>query len=355
MSSILFYDPACQEPYDTRTLHEKAIGGTEASLTRVADALGAYVMQHNRTEAFGSYLPPGRISGIEHVVLNRDSRALPVVRELFPRACVYLWVHDLLRPGSKRARWLASTASLLRDMSVTIVCVSDTQRRGVEATLQRIGLDGSVQARTIYNPVRDELQPDGSAVDPNKLVFFSSPNKGLAYTLDAFRAVRRALPDLYLRVGNPGYKRGRSVDIPGVAWLGPQTQQRMQTEVRSALCTFVPNFVIPETFGLVFAESRAVGTPVLTHDCGAAAEVLSDPDQILPLSRAHRAYEAMVHSLSIALRAGPARVADRWGLFDAYVERIRAWRAGERPKTGPDPRFRLTAVLEHWRALFAQG
>ncbi len=54
MSSVLFYDPSCQRPYDTRTLAQQATGGTEASVTRVADALGAFVMQHNRTEAFGS-------------------------------------------------------------------------------------------------------------------------------------------------------------------------------------------------------------------------------------------------------------------------------------------------------------
>ncbi len=355
MSSILFYDPSCQKPYDTRTLLEKATGGTEASVTRVADGLGAYVMQHNRTEAFGTYVPPGKISGIEHVVLNRDSRALPVVRDLYPQACVYLWVHDLLSPGSKRGRRLASTASLLRDMSVTIICVSDSQRRGVEATLQDMRIDDQVRACTIYNPVSDALAPDGSPVDHNKLVFFSSPNKGLAYTLDAFRAMRRRMPDLYLRVANPGYKRGKPASIDGVEWLGPQPQERIHAEVRSALCTFIPNFVLPETFGLVFAESRAVGTPVLTHDCGAAAEVVGDPQQVLPLSYAYRAYEAAVQSLSIRWRAGPARMADRLGLFDAYIERIHAWRSGSRPNTGPDPRFRLTAVLDQWRALLGHG
>ncbi len=63
MSSVLFFDPSCQRPYDTRTLRQQATGGTEASVTRVADALGAFVMQHNRTEAYGSYLPPGKIAG----------------------------------------------------------------------------------------------------------------------------------------------------------------------------------------------------------------------------------------------------------------------------------------------------
>ena len=351
MSSVLFYDPSCQRPYDTRTLRQQATGGTEASVTRIADALGAFVMQHNRTEAHGTYLPPGKIAGIEHVVLNRDSRAFPLIRKLFPNAKAYLWVHDQLNPGSKRGRRLASTAQDLRDLGVTIICVSDSQRRGVEATIRRIGVADRVTARTIYNPVDDQLVPDGSEYDDRKLVFFSSPNKGLAYSLDAFRALRRRMPDLRLQVGNPGYKIRKSATIEGVEYLGPLPQERIHTEVRSALCTFFPNFVLPETFGLVFAESKAVGTPILTHDCGAAAEIVSDSRQVLPVTFAERAYETAVTNLSPAWRGLPARVADRLGLFDPYIDRIREWRSGARPVVTPDPRFRLTAVADQWRAM----
>jgi glycosyltransferase involved in cell wall biosynthesis len=351
MSSVLFFDPSCQRPYDTRTLYQQATGGTEASVTRIADALGAFVMQHNRTEAYRSYLPPGRISGIQHVIVNRDSRALPLVRELYPEAKTYLWVHDQLNPGSKRGRRLASTARHLRELAVTIICVSDTQRRGVEATLRRIGVDDCVRALTIYNPVDDALAPDGSAVDERKLVFFSSPNKGLAFSLDAFRALHRRMPDLRLQVGNPGYKIRKSAVIEGVEYLGPQPQERIHKEVRSALCTFFPNFVLPETFGLVFAESKAVGTPVLTHDCGAAAEIVDDPQQVLPVTFAQRAYETTLSNFSPRWRAGPARLADTLGLFDVYVERIRAWRSGQRPVAAPDARFHLRVVANRWREM----
>jgi hypothetical protein len=41
-------------------------------------------------------------------------------------------------------------------------------------------------------------------------------------------------------------------------------------------------------------------------------------------------------------------------LFDAYVERIQAWRSGARPQVGPDPRFRLAAIAEKWRALLGE-
>jgi glycosyltransferase involved in cell wall biosynthesis len=353
MSTVLFYDPSCQQPYDTRTLHAQALGGTEATLVRVADALGAWVMQHNRTEDWQRYRRPQRLPGITHVIVNRDSRALPFVQQHYPGARVYLWLHDRLHPRARRARWLAATVPLLRASEVTAVCVSDWQRRGVEATLRSLGVAERVRALTLYNPVDDELRPDGTAVDPEKLVFFSSPNKGLYFALDAFRALRRAMPRLRLAVGNPGYKALPALQGAGVELLGAQPQSRMHLQVRSALCTFFPNFLIPETFGLVFAESHALGTPVLTCDCGAAAEIVADPAQLLPVSVAARGYEALAGRLPAAWRAGPARLAGAAGLFDAYIERIRQWRDGARPQVGPDARFRLSAIREQWLRLLS--
>jgi glycosyltransferase involved in cell wall biosynthesis len=348
--TVLFFDPSCQQPYDTGTLRQQALGGTEATVIRVADALEALVAQHNRTETAGRYRTPEKNPDVTTVVVTRDSRALPQVRELYPNARVFLWLHDQLKPGSKRAGWLATTADLMGELAVTVVCVSDSQRRGVEAALRTLRLE-SLRTQTIYNPIDDSLAPDGSPVDRDKLIFFSSPNKGLKFTLDAFRAVRRRIPGLRLVVGNPGYKVRKPALIEGVEYLGAQPQSRIHVEVRSALCTFFPNFVIPETFGLVFAESHALGTPVLTCDRGSAVEVLRDRSQVLPVTVAERVYENLLTHVSPGWRAGPARLAASLGLFDTFVERIRTWREGGRPTVGPDPRFRLAAVAEQWRQL----
>jgi glycosyltransferase involved in cell wall biosynthesis len=353
MSAILFFDPTCRRPYDSETLRCEAMGGTEATVVRVADALGALVVQHNRVSASGRYLPPRPDRAVTHVIVNRDSGALPQVRQLYPNARVYLWLHDRVRPGSKRARKIAGDAGILRDLAVRVICVSDTQRHAVEAALSWMGVSDHVAACTIYNPVDDGLQPDGSPIDDRKLVFLSSPNKGLRFTLDAFRAVRRAMPDMRLVVGNPGYQADAGARLDGVEYLGPQPQQRIHAQARTALCTFFPNFVIPETFGLVFAESKALGTPVLTHDCGAALEILGDPTQVLPVTGAQRLYEGLLGACPAGWRRWPAVTAAALGLFDAYVERIRDWREGGRPVTGPDPRFRLSAVAQRWHEMLA--
>ena len=74
---------------------------------------------------------------------------------------------------------------------------------------------------------------------------------------------------------------------------------------------------------------------------------------MLPVTAAKRAYEALLGGCPSGWRRGPARLAAALGLFDIYIDRIRAWRAGARPVTGPDPRFRLTAVAQRWREMLA--
>ena len=359
MSAALFFDPACDRPYSTQTREETALGGTEATVTRIADALGARVMQHNRTVAAGRYLPPGSAGDVGHLVVLRDPRPVRRLAASFPGARVYLWLHDLTRPGSKRGRRLAAAAGALAELAVTIVCVSDFQRRQVEAVLQRARAGPRVRAVTIYNPVDAGVASLGPAVDRNKLVFFSSPNKGLAFTVDAFAGARRVIPELRLSVGSPGYKNPRRAGLAaegrlaGVEWLGALPHARILAEVRTALCVFYPNFVLPETFGLVLAEAQAVGTPVLTHDCGAVREILADRSQILPVTRGARNYERIAGLLPSGARRHLAPGADRLGVFAPYVERLLALRAGARPTPIDDPRFDLTAVAQRWRALLS--
>ncbi|HEV2703144.1 MAG TPA: glycosyltransferase [Steroidobacteraceae bacterium] len=349
MSRIVFLDTVSPLPYDTRSFKERAVQGTEASVMRIADCLGAWVMQHNRSTAWERYLPLQRLEAT-HVVVIRDSNALAQARELFPKARLHLWLHDKMRPGSKRGRRLRRAAELLAKERVSIICVSDTHRRDVSNTLRWAGIEG-LSVCTRYNPLDPALQPDGGVIDDRQLVFFSSPNKGLAFALDAFTALRRAMPQLRLVVGNPGYKADTDAGPAGVQFLGPQPQALIHAQVRRALCTFHPNFRIPETFGLVFAESHALGTPVLTHDFGAAAEVVADTRQLLPVKTAYRCYEAGVGVLAPRWRPLPARLAAAAGLFDAYVERIRDWRGGARPVVAADPRFALQTVAAQWREL----
>jgi len=238
MSSVLFYDPVCRQPYDTRTLRTQAMGGSEATLTRVADALEAFVIQHNRAEDWGRYRQPQRISGITSVIVNRDSRALPLVRQRYPDARAYLWLHDQLNPGSRRARWLAGTAEVLREMAVTAVCVSDSQRaaRGHAARHRR--RRAGARAHDLQ-PGGRRADADGTPVDERKLIFFSSPNKGLNFTLDAFSALKKRMPDLRLVVAIPATSpAAMRAARASSSWV--RSPRRASTPRRAARCA--PSF-----------------------------------------------------------------------------------------------------------------
>jgi len=348
-SRIVFYDPACPTPYSTATLERGGVGGSEACVVRIAHALGARVMQHCRHTIEGNFWPPCVTANAEHVVVLRDARALREARRLFPNARLHLWLHDLVAPGSSRARWLSESRQQLG--GVTLICVSDFLRTRASATVLALGIRDTVDIRTIYNPIDDGLSVDAAPVDDRKLVFMSSPNKGLDYSLTAFRAIARVIPDLRLFVANPGYKDLPRRVIPGVVWLGVLPPARAIAHARSALAVFMPNLLLPETFGLVFAESNAVGTPVLAHDVGAAREVLHASNPVLPVRRRQRAGARLARWMGTRAPRPLSGPAMRMGLFDDYVETLQGWRTGQRPVVDGNPRFRLSAVVAQWRQL----
>src|SRR5262249_37140184 len=156
-SGVVLFDPACPRPYSRRSLEEGGLGGTEATVIRLAEALDARVMQHNRREAEDRYLPPGRVEDAQSLIVVRDPRPLADIARGFPRARVYLWLHDLMRPGSTRGRRLSAVSHELSRLGVTLVCVSDFLRGQVQAVLRAARASSGTQVVTIYNPVDDAL------------------------------------------------------------------------------------------------------------------------------------------------------------------------------------------------------
>lgn len=316
MSCIVFYDPCCPVAYTNDSLRQGALGGTEATVIRVAEALDAYVVQHNRWEREGRYLPPSHVPGATHVVCLRLVQELPKLRKQYPNAKLYLWLHDIA--GEEiRDHYQGIVTS-----GATIVGVSQFHKDQIKDTFARFNLVPPTPVRHVYNPIDAGLVRDETPVDPNKLVFFSSPHKGLEYTLRVFEMLHRAHPEFRLYVSNPGYYPDAKLDLPGVVNLGRLSHAQVLEQVRSALCVFYLNRVFPETFGLVFAEANAVGTPVLTAPIGAATEILYHPSETLDVRNAM-----------------------------ACIERVLAWRTN-RPLVRAKEQFRIGAVASAWTRLF---
>jgi glycosyltransferase involved in cell wall biosynthesis len=326
MRTIVFLDLVCPKPYSLRTLETEPLGGSEATAIRVAHGLAAsgflpVIAQHNRTEAETQngvrYIPFEGLEGLKRVaaaIAFRRAETLPFIQKTWPDAKRFLWVHDF------NTQHLVEEAELLRGAKV--LCVSRTHKTVTTGSLLR-QLDDTqgITVDFVYNPLDEDLKADDTPVNPSRYVFFSSPHKGLEHTLKIFERVREFDKDAELRVANPGYLPDRETWPAGVVNLGPLPHHKIIQEVRSAQCVLNLNDVFPETFGIVFSEASAVGTPTLTAPIGAAREILGDREQTVDVRNEK-----------------------------AVIDRLLKWRES-RPKVQANPEFRLSNVIAKWKDL----
>ncbi len=138
-----------------------------------------------------------------------------------------------------------------------------------------------ISIKTCYNPIPVELANYAPQHrDINKLLFLSAPNKGLDQVLKTFQQINRQLKDLQLYIANPGYRDNRLEELAHVHYLGALPAEQVKQHLATSLCVFYPQNSFAETFGLIYAEANALGTPVMAHDIGAAREILH-PNNVL--------------------------------------------------------------------------
>lgn len=317
MKTLLFIDNVTPTPYDLNTFRTQGMGGTESTVVRIAEALSALmdvrVEQHNRDFSSGLYHPSGYTRSADYVIVLRNPYEVIRARERFPKAKVYLWCHDLPTPA------LGHALPALHQGN-GVLAVSDWHRTQILETLKAGGFTGGFPIQTVYNPIEDDLTPDETPVDRNKLIFVSSPHKGLDNAYLHFQYLLRFNPDFRLFVANPGYLPSDTQAHAAVVPLGSLPYDQVIAHLRSSLCLFFPNQVFPETFGRVLAEANAVGTPVLTHNLGASREVVDRPEQ------------------EIVDCNDPKQV----------VDRVMMWYNGERPTIRGKKQFRLSNVIRTW-------
>ena len=327
---VVFWDEVSKkQPYDHRTFVREAIGGTQASVIRVAEALAetcdvrviqrlrqADVLSPTGVLYSGPYGARAAHEPVHAVIVVRGFDIPTRLRRRYPEARLFLWCHDF----EDASGTLEAAGRALAALSTTVVAVSECHRRHLVALFaSRHGLSRGPDVVRIDNPIDQDLHPDSTAVEPNTLLFCSSPHKGLDRAVTIFRRALLRFPALTLEVADPGYRPWPRVDVPRVRYLGSLPFQELVPYMRRALCVFYPNTDVPETFGLVYAEANAVGTPVLAHPIGAADEVLNGPGQLLDCTDA-----------------------------DAVVECVGRWRAGGRPRVQGCERLRIARVKEAW-------
>lgn len=329
---ILIVDAVCPKPYDPQVFATEALGGTEGTVIRVAEGLGAQgievrVTQHNRKEEgrYGAvYTGFGTNNDYRatHVIVLRAPLVLRTARKQYPNAKLFLWCHDLFSADG----WNEGFRAVVETQTIPVV-VSDFHKTQMYDVLRSIKFEGQIPSRRIYNPIDEDLRPDDTPVDKNKLVFFSSPHKGLEHTLKVFEQFQNfpELKDMKLYVANPGYfPSGSTGNSNAAVDLGVLRQAEVIEHVRSSLAVFHLNAVFPETMGLVHAECNAVGTPFLSSRLGATPEMADHPGELID-------------------------VMDN----KAVIDRIIQWKTVDRPRVRGAAHLRLSRILREWKELLA--
>ncbi len=317
---LAIVDPCSSRGYAPSSLAMGGLGGTEATVLRVAGALSQDLpiihYQKGRTDVETS--EAGRMVPLtEAFTPNLCARIIVInswkvackLRRLNPDATIFLWLH--IFPG-RHNRPMGEALAAAR---IRVLCVSRSHARHLRAFT---GNDARIHIDHVYNPIADDLHPNSTLHDPDRLLFASSPHKGLAEVYRQFRTARAAIPGLTLAVADPGYLAWDTGPVPdGVIRLGKLSHADLIAELRRALGLFYPQTTFAETFGLVLAEAGAVGTPVLVHrGLGANDEVA-----------ASQAVDC----------TDPASI----------LARLRQWRDA-RPVVRTNPAFRMNAVVRHW-------
>ena len=241
------------------------------------------------------------------VVINSWKLACRL-RRFHPDIAISLWLH--LQPG----RHNRHMGRALAKAGIDVICVSQSHARQLKAFLS----DGPLpRISHIRNPIPDDLTPDDTPRDLNRLLLSCPPQKRLAQVLQQFAALRERMPDLTLEVADAGDLTCHIGPVPKGVWLrGSLPHDRLVARMRRVLCLFFPQ----TSLGLLIAEANAVGTPVLLQrGLGASAGMVNGP---------HRLTRAMT--------------------LDRLESRIRSWQA-DFPQIQAHPDVRLSSVAQKWR------
>jgi glycosyltransferase involved in cell wall biosynthesis len=325
----------CGLDFHAQTVDSQPLGGSHSAACYLARALAQrghdiFLLTHTST--------PGDFDGVK--CLSWNSTPLSALRPLQFDVFVCLLgtgngalMRSVLGPDTRLVLWTqhsfdeANMQALHqageRESYDEFVLVSEWQR---EEFLRHFQLDPE-RAHLLRNavaPAFENLFPDHLPILPEKtrppiLAYTSTPFRGLDLLLEAFPAIRAAVPDVRLRVFSSMtvYQTPPAVDqaqygglyqlcreTAGVEYIGSLPQSALAGELRGVMALAYPN-TFPETSCIAALEAMASGCTVVTSALGALPETTAGFARLTPFPQERPRYlSEFVAQIADVLRAG---------------------------------------------------
>lgn len=274
------------QPYewDDKIYDEKGVGGSETACIEMAKWLRKLTNRrvlvfNNRKE--NRIAPDGVEYRTNFEVNDYLSKYKPAIHIAWRHniklttAKTYLWCHDLVTQGVESAHSFDK-----------IFCLSEFHKNYVQA-MQNVPDDKIILTR---NGIELKRFSNLSQItkNPNKIIFPSSPDRGLDRAMHIMDKAREILPDLELHVyyGLENLKKYNLTDLynkleqmiadrPWVKYHGNVEQKVLAQEMMEAVCWIYPaNFI--ESFCITAIESLAARCYPLVRNIGALPYTLKE-------------------------------------------------------------------------------
>lgn len=288
---------------------DEPLGGTESALLSLARALAA---RGHAVTIYGNDIVPAQADGVAFAPLTRcEAECTPArvdcfvsVRHMAP--CLagrfgvrqWLWTPDAAdQPFHHQAVQVQFTDQQDRAYQVGVYSL-----KVVAPWIDRVACVGQWQAATLtqrfglsrdlcwvgYNPVDTAACAAAAqllAARERRIVYASTPYRGLEHLVRVFPAIRARVPDVRATICSSMQVYGvaaaqdqeqfgaiyRAATALGMEWTGALTKPALYDRLGASRVMAYPN-TFAETFCIAAAEAQAAGVPVVTTDAAALRE-----------------------------------------------------------------------------------
>lgn len=285
---VVIYCGKALEEWHPDQINSKGLGGSETAVVMLAKELANYRLPSGECPRVRVY---GEVDGVWDGVLYRHhSKFVPGVPSwlfiAWRNAAMFdmqieadlkwAWVHDVVLPNLTPER----------DAKIdTYMVLSEWHRSNMKEKFPFVAEEKYAIIGNGIDPSRFVQDRKADPRTSTRIIYASSPDRGLDRALAYFPQIRKAIPEATLEVfyGWENYEKAgarkdyrrkieRMLDQPGVTFRGRAGQKDLARELMRAGVLLYPSHEFCETFGITFLEAQAAGCVPVTRDNGALPE-----------------------------------------------------------------------------------